>query len=163
MIIIYHCYGGSHSSVVASAIHTGVLPGDRVPSREELMGLKRFDRTRTGDIGTLFFAGRDDHGSRIYTMGTGGYKAVVLRAINCLLDLYGLDKEKLLLVDCLDRINGVTRVGGFLSRGMGLVTLGRPLTIIGIQQSYPGLLGLVREVKDEQLAREKRQSFRQLP
>jgi hypothetical protein len=31
MKIIYHCYGGTHSSVIAAAIHLGLLPEDRVP------------------------------------------------------------------------------------------------------------------------------------
>ena len=35
--IIYSCYGGAHSSIIASAIHMGYLPTDRIPSVEEIL------------------------------------------------------------------------------------------------------------------------------
>ncbi|HEX3010797.1 MAG TPA: DUF3189 family protein, partial [Syntrophomonadaceae bacterium] len=39
MKIIYHCFGGSHSSVTAAAIHLGLIEKHRPPSMEELMSL----------------------------------------------------------------------------------------------------------------------------
>jgi hypothetical protein len=35
MVIIYNCYGGTHSSILASAIHLKKLPIDRIPSKQE--------------------------------------------------------------------------------------------------------------------------------
>ena len=44
MIIIYRCYGGTHSSVMAASIHLELLPGDRKPAGKELLALPYFDR-----------------------------------------------------------------------------------------------------------------------
>jgi len=41
----------------------------------------------------------------------------------------------------------ITKVGGFFSRRLGLVSIGRPLTIIGIQQKYESFIALVNDVK----------------
>jgi hypothetical protein len=37
--IIYHCYGGSHSSVIAAALHLKWIDKDRLPSEEEMMAI----------------------------------------------------------------------------------------------------------------------------
>ena len=44
MKIIYSCYGGTHSSPIAAAIHLGRLPDDRIPSPEELMKTDYYDK-----------------------------------------------------------------------------------------------------------------------
>ena len=44
MKIIYHCYGGSHSSVIAAALHLGLLAKDRIPNETELMAIPYFDK-----------------------------------------------------------------------------------------------------------------------
>ncbi|HCX78095.1 MAG TPA: hypothetical protein DG577_01645, partial [Firmicutes bacterium] len=41
--MIYHCYGGAHSSVTAAAVHVGLLARDKTPSRLELVSLPYFD------------------------------------------------------------------------------------------------------------------------
>jgi hypothetical protein len=39
MKIIYCCYGGSHSSVTAAAIHLDMLPLTRKPTSAELLSI----------------------------------------------------------------------------------------------------------------------------
>jgi len=60
MHVIYYCYGSAHSSVISAAIHLGRLPSDRAPTQEEMMRLTDFDRTESGQIGTLVFKGHDE-------------------------------------------------------------------------------------------------------
>jgi len=43
--VIYHCYGGAHSSVTAANIHLGLLPRERTPGYRELISQKLFDHT----------------------------------------------------------------------------------------------------------------------
>ena len=51
------------------------------------------------------------------------------------------------MIDTLKNVNMITKVGGFFSRRLGLVSIGRPLTIIGIQQKYESFIALVNDVK----------------
>ena len=57
MIIIYRCYGGTHSSVMAASIHLELLPGDRKPAGKELLALPYFDRQNGADFGKIFYMG----------------------------------------------------------------------------------------------------------
>ncbi|HWJ02080.1 MAG TPA: DUF3189 family protein, partial [Verrucomicrobiae bacterium] len=43
MKIIYNCYGGSHSSVTAAAIHLGLVDCGKVPCARELWKLPYYD------------------------------------------------------------------------------------------------------------------------
>ena len=45
MKIIYHCFGGSHSSVSAAALHLGLLDRQRTPTEEELVRIPYYDKT----------------------------------------------------------------------------------------------------------------------
>ena len=36
MIVLYHCYGAAHSSVLSAAIHLGLLADDRIPGLRKL-------------------------------------------------------------------------------------------------------------------------------
>jgi hypothetical protein len=81
-------------------------------------------------------------------MGMKGSSKIVERAIYSILDQEGIDRTELVLVDTLPYVNNTTRIGGFLSRGLGLVSIGRPLTIHGLQKSYWRFVDLVNNVKD---------------
>ena len=54
MIIIYHCYGGTHSSVMAASLHLGLLPQDKKPTGKELLALPYFDQQSGADFGKIF-------------------------------------------------------------------------------------------------------------
>lgn len=146
--IIYYCYGSSHSSVVAASLHLGLLPIDRRPSSPEILALPHYDRTSSEDIGRCFLMGRDELGNEVYIMGMGHAKKIVRRAIESILQIYHLPTSDILFVDALPQVGLITRVGGFLSRRIGFVSLGRPLTVYGIRRCYPNFLRLVRTVKE---------------
>ncbi|MFO7151622.1 MAG: DUF3189 family protein [Bacillota bacterium] len=147
MKIFYCCYGSAHSSVVAAAIHLGWLPEDRVPELEEIEKLPHYDKTASAEIGTPFFMGKDRKGAEIYIIGMASQRLLVKNAIVSFLQHSGVEPEDVIFVDAIPLVNLKTKIGGILSRRMGLVSVGRPLTIRGIQERYFDFVKMVKEVK----------------
>ncbi|MDI7248416.1 MAG: DUF3189 family protein [Bacillota bacterium] len=147
MKVIYHCYGSSHSSVVAAAIHLRWLPSDRIPESREILGLPHYDRTDPDQIGTCFLMGTDEAGREVYIIGMGAAKGVVRRAIESIFQICGVSRDEYMLVDTLPNVGLVTKIGGFLSRAVGLIGVGRPLTVWGVRRSYPKFVQLVQGVR----------------
>ncbi len=163
MILIYHCFGSAHSSVVASAIHLGMLPLDRVPREEEILTLPHYDQTPREELGNPFYVGRDEYNWEVYILGLANQKELAKRTIWSLLKIYNVPSHYLILADSLKCINNLTRLGGFLSRRVGLVSIGRPLTIKGIQKGYYPYVKLVKQVKKQIKERSRRKETLILP
>lgn len=149
MKLVYICFGRAHSSVAAGAIHLKQLPHDRVPTIRELTDLKYFDRSESRDLGVPTYIGRDESGVHVFILGLGIYRTLGLSAIEGLRDALGGSQYDVLFVDTLGEINWMCRVGGFLSRRLKWVSVGRPLVGYGIQRSYGRLVALVDGVKKE--------------
>lgn len=149
MHIIYYCYGGTHSSPVAAAIHTGLLPNGRTPTKEEILELPWFDRVTAAERGRLFFVGRDEAGHFIYICGRGREKQAIKQAIISGFVLCGERPEELLFVDTMPAVNWIMRLGGYLSRRLGLVAVGRPLAALGAQLAVPRQRQIVQQVRDK--------------
>ncbi|HHW02965.1 MAG TPA: DUF3189 family protein [Thermoanaerobacterales bacterium] len=147
MKIFYYCYGSAHSSVVAASIHLGMLPADRLPSAEEFKNLPHYDKTDSYEIGKPFFMGIDEYGAEIFITGMTGERQLVKKAIYSFLKNCGVDVTDLMMVNALKSVNLKTKIGGFMSRRMGLVMIGRPLTIKGIQEKYTEFVKLVENTK----------------
>ncbi|ADL07738.1 DUF3189 family protein [Thermosediminibacter oceani] len=147
MKIFYCCYGSAHSSVVAAAIHLGMLPSDRLPDAEEFERLPRYDKTSSCEIGYPFFMGKDEKENEVFIIGMTSQRELVKRAIASFLEHSGVNTENLLFIDTLPFVNLKTKIGGILSRRLGLVSLGRPLTIEGIREKYFDFVKLVQDVK----------------
>jgi len=150
MKIFYYCYGSAHSSVVAASIHLGMLPADRLPSAEEFENLPHYDKTESYEIGTPFFMGLDEYGVEIYITGMTGERQMVIKAIYSFLKNSEIDVNDLVMVDSLKNVNLKTKIGGFISRRLGFVAIGRPLTIKGIQEKYTEFVSLVEDVKERE-------------
>lgn len=144
--VFYHCYGSSHSSVVASAIHTEKLSIQRKPTPDELVALPHFDRVGPKLIGTVFYIGDDRDGREVYIVGLATGKHILVRAINDLVKSYGFPDGSLTLVNSLTAANWLAKLGGLLSRGLGLRHLGRPLAVAGVLQRYYSFIRLVEGV-----------------
>jgi hypothetical protein len=145
--IIYHCYGGAHSSVTAAAIHLDQLHSSP-PTNEELMSLALFDRQTKEGHGQLHFFGFDQSGNQIYSVGcrnVGSTLEKTLKNVETLMDL----GDELVFVDTLHCVNIKMRVGGYISRRLGLIKLGRPMVLRGTKDAYPKLQQLVSQVKKE--------------
>ena len=142
MIIIYHCYGGSHSSVTAAAIHLGLIGKDKPPTNEELMAIPYFDNTTDNDFGSIRFIGFDEYNNSVYVMGKKSQADRFSHVLMGIGELLG-KKEEILAVNTMGRVNWSMKLGGFTSRRVGLAFLGRPLLLKGTTKAFWDLVSLV--------------------
>ena len=147
MKLLYYCYGGSHSSVTAAAIHLGILPSDRIPSAEEFLSVPYFDGQVKEEHGEYKFMGNDDKGNEIYVVGVENFGGLFERLFYGTTSLFGIPDNEYELINSLEYVNNLMRLGGYLSRRMGLVSLGRPVVIKGTQAAYWEFVRLVDRVK----------------
>lgn len=77
MIFIYNCYGGTHSSSLASAVHLKKLPLDRIPTREEILGTEYFNKLKYKDMGRIIYRGTDEEGNKVFSVGRGTSKVLI--------------------------------------------------------------------------------------
>ncbi len=147
MKVIYCCYGSSHSSVVAAAIHLGALPAHTIPNHRDIMALPYYDRVTTDELGACVYMGTDDAGCHVYVLGTGPARRIVKRTVESIFQLSGIGRDSYILVDTLASIGIITKIGGYISRRLGLTRIGRPMTVWGIRRAYPRLVAIVEHVK----------------
>ncbi len=148
MKIIYCCFGGAHSSVVTASIHLGYLPIDRIPTKEEILMLPFYDSAKNSEIGTPRYMGVDIKGNRVYFLGLGHARNYYMELLH---EFYkecniGLEND-IIVTDVTILLNFFTRLGGFMSRKLNMVSIGRPLTVYGILKKYPSFVELVKNVK----------------
>ena len=149
--IIYHCYGGAHSSVTAAAIHLGQLRGEKVPTSEELMALTLFDRQTKEGHGKLHFFGFDEKGDEVYSVGCRNVGESVAKLLAKLKEILSAGDE-LIFIDTLHCVNLKMRIGGYISRRLGLIKIGRPIVLRGTRDAYFKLVKLVQQVKEGSIA-----------
>lgn len=147
MNIVYHCYGGAHSSVTAAAIHLNWLPTDRLPKKEELIKIPYFDRTTTKDHGLLRHMGEDQFGNNIYIIGRRNHSKVFENMAKGLVEIYKTSAKDFLFVDVMPYVNWKMVLGGFTSRRLGIVWFGRPIITSGVKYSYWQIVSLVQRIK----------------
>ncbi|SNS23992.1 Protein of unknown function [Anaerovirgula multivorans] len=149
MKIVYSCFGGAHSSVVTAAIHMGYLPMNRLPSKEEILAVPNYDKAQNHEIGMPHHMGVDARNHMIYIMGMGhsrGYYTKMLYEFYN--EIIPNKKKDIVIIDVTSLLNNRTRLGGFMSRRLNIVGIGRPLTVYGIQKNYRYFTELVRTVKE---------------
>lgn len=146
MKIIYHCFGGSHSSVVAAAIHLGLVGKDRPPTLEELMALPYFDKTTNDDFGSIRFMGVDKNENEVYVLGKKSLGDRYSHIIMGVAEILG-HQDEVMAINCINSVNWTMKIGGFMSRRAGIVSLGRPIVGWGTRDAYLDLVRLVEITK----------------
>ncbi len=130
-IVIYACYAGTHSSVLAASIHVGLLDGGC-----DICDLPYFDRRTFPDVGVPVLVGKDAFGTEVYALGTGWLSAPLEQAV-C--DLVELARPGVSL--CICAVRGIldfqARLGGFASRRCRLVFPGRQLIASSLRRKVP--------------------------
>lgn len=142
MIIIYHCFGGSHSSVAAAALHLGLLDSQKIPTEEDLIRIPYYDKTTDADFGSIRYMGTDNDNNHIYVFGKRSFNnryAAVLKGVARMLG----DQDDLVMVDCMKRVNLGMKIGGYTSRRLGLIAIGRPIVSWGTRMAFAHLVNLV--------------------
>lgn len=145
MKIIYNCYGGSHSSVVVGYIHCGLLDKNKVPTRQQLMSLSYFDSQRKEDHGILQYLGKDKDNNEIYSVGLESNREFGKECLKNVSSIMGINPEGYIMVDTISSVNWFMRIGGFLSRALGLISIGRPLVIYGTQRAFFNLVKITEK------------------
>ncbi len=144
MKIVYHCYGGAHASPTAAAIHLGLFPSNRWPRFSDFKKIPHFDRITWNEHGQLIKAGVDASGNEIFILGCRNSPQLIIDLIREFSKLTGGNPDEYYFVNCLQRFNLFMVTGGYTSRGLGLVKLGRPIVTFGTMISYPILAAIVR-------------------
>ncbi|KUG04658.1 hypothetical protein ASZ90_017797 [hydrocarbon metagenome] len=146
MKVIYHCYGGAHSSVIAAALHLKMIEKQRLPTEEEMMAVPYYDKTDNGDFGSIRFMGIDDSGNEVYVLGKKSMGEKYSRILVGVAEIMGAGDE-IIAIDCLNRVNISMKLGGFLSRRIGLIFPGRPVLFRGTRKAFMTLVNLVETVR----------------
>jgi hypothetical protein len=149
MIYIYNCYGGTHSSSLASAVHLKKLPLDRIPTTDEIVGTPYFNKLTYKDMGRIIYRGDDEEGNKVFTVGRGTSK-ILVPCLKNLIDILQGDcglKERIILSNMSPVVPFQMTMGGFFSRGVGIDFIGVPLLIAGAKQAYPKVLEFVERTK----------------
>ncbi|MGE4284430.1 MAG: DUF3189 family protein [Clostridia bacterium] len=146
MIIIYHCSGGTHSSVLAAHIHLGILPADRIPDFNEIMQKTNFDKSSKKEWGLIKKVGVDEYGNTICTLGRRFCIDITIQALNSLSMLFD-KQDELQLINIHNEVNLLMKIGGTLSRGFNMVKFGRFIVIKGSQNVYFDIAEVVMNVK----------------
>lgn len=142
MKIIYHCFGGSHSSILAAALHLGLIEKRRLPSMNEMLALPYFDKTSKIDFGSIRFMGVDEFKNEVYVLGKKNVGHRYNNMLKGIAELLG-KKDEVMFVDCMTRVNLGMKLGGFTSRRMGWVSLGRPVLGRSTRKAFFDLVNLV--------------------
>ncbi|WP_129599029.1 DUF3189 family protein [Anaerophilus nitritogenes] len=147
MYIVYHDVDGTHSTIVAAAIHLNQLPLDAVPNKNDLLTLPLFDQLQQKDIARLIYHGKDEYGHCIYTIGRKHSAHLVVNAIETVFSMLHLPQSEILCVNTSPCVNNLMRIGGGSSRKFGLVSFGRPIVTYGTLKAYPKISEIVRKTK----------------
>ena len=132
---------------MASAIHCGFLPSDRVPSFEEILALVHYDDTTPENVGVPYLMGEDEFGNPVYFMGLLNQRDKLLSCILQVLMVAGINKNSYIFQDTFPLITFSTKIGGILSKRYAIIHAGRWLTVWGIRRRYWDFVFLVNAIK----------------
>jgi hypothetical protein len=148
MIVIYHDFGGTHTSCVCANIHINKLPMDKIPDKDEIINLPTFDKVRKNEYGRLLYIGTDEMGAQVYTLCRKHSKKFVIPAISDMYQIFNGNLDGFFLANTSPTVNNLMRIGGLTSRVLGLIYFGRPIAAKGVQKDYTKLVDLVKTTKD---------------
>lgn len=115
---------------------------------DELLRLPYFDKTGAYDFGNFRFMGIDEMRNEIYVLGKKSLADRYTLLIMSIADILGV-KHEIIALDTNCKVNLIMKIGGFLSRRLNLVSLGRFLLGIGLKRAFPELVLLVEKTKKQ--------------
>lgn len=147
-MVIYHDVGGAHSTAIAANMHVNRLPMDRVPDKKDLLSLATFDKIEKSQLGHLIYIGEDENKAKVYTIGRQYVPDLVVPAIKDLNYILTGTNDDILMVDTMPAVNLLMKIGGYTSRKMHLVGIGRPIVTYGSLQAYGHIIEIVKAAKN---------------
>ncbi len=152
MIYIYNDYGGTHSTALAAAFHLKILTAKSLPlTKKQILSVPYFNKLKKTDAGKLFFHGKDEDGNAVYTLGRKRSKLVVPAMTDLsylFLNRFDSD-DQIIFSNTSPTVPFLMTIGGGLSRGLGIDSLGVPLLVKGAQQTSATILALVENTKQQ--------------
>lgn len=148
MIVIFQCYGGTHTSIAAAAIYTGLLKRSSAPSSKELKELPYFDRLGKGGIGNLHFIGSDKVGSPVFALGSKNHGEAIRALLAQFIKNITPQAPPVAIIDCMSSVTPGIRLGGILSRRFQVSLIGRPLVNYAICCSFTKILQRVESFEN---------------
>ena len=149
MKLIYHCFGGTHSSVLCAALHLGMITDQQLPDYGDLMDLPYFDKVPSTDVGNIFRMGQDEQENEVYILGCRNCGPMVEKTTREMNRLLGITQNEVVMVNTTSSLNITIKIGGYLSRRLGLTGIGRILLCRGIRRAFPNFIKLVHSVKQD--------------
>lgn len=148
MKVIYYCHTGAHTSLVAAAIHLGLLTSNRIPTNQEIKNLPFFNNIKVRQLGIPFYLGVDDDNNKIYTLGLGFAYQLTEKAVHSFLkEMTIVDKYK--FINTIPQITRPTLTGSYCSVVLGWDKLALPFITYGIKKKYSNLISLVEQAKSK--------------
>lgn len=135
---------------MASAVHLGLLPADRLPSREEVLNIPYFNKLSRKDFGRIIYRGTDSEGHKVFSFGRGT-STVLLPCIENLINLLSNEcgfKDRIILSNMSPCVPPAMTAGGMLSRWLGIHFIGVPLLVIGARETFPTIVEIVKLTKE---------------
>jgi hypothetical protein len=151
MIVVYHDFGGTHSTALAAAIHLGIVGNDGATSIDGdalVNEVPYFDQVPGHCKGTVMRVGRDDAGNDVFILGRRRDADLAINAVLSAARFLGSLDTAILFVDVSKRVNLLMRIGGYLSRGLSLVPIGRPIVVYGTRKAFPSIASLVARTRE---------------
>ncbi|MGF3104953.1 DUF3189 family protein [Rossellomorea sp. DUT-2] len=150
MIYIYNDFGGTHTTSLAAAYHLHILKPSHSPlTKNDILNIPYFNQLTKKEAGQILFRGMDEENNPVYTIGRRSSKYVVPALTdlsNILLSRYG-EREKIIISNTSPTVPPLMTAGGFLSRELGIDSIGVPLLVKGAQQCHDLIYYLVTETK----------------
>lgn len=128
--------------MTAAALHLGLLNRNIIPTADDLIKIPFYDKTNDSDFGSIRFMGTDEFGHDIYVMGKKSFSSRYVSVLLGVAEILG-SRDKLIMVNCMDRVNWSMKIGGFTSRRLGWAMLGRPIVSWGTRKAFTQLMNLV--------------------
>lgn len=106
------------------------------------MEIPYYDKTSDSDFGSIRFMGTDEFGNDIYVLGKKSLGNRFSSILMGVAEILG-KQDDLIVVNCMDLVNWSMKIGGFTSRRLGLVAVGRPVVSWGTRKAFRQLVNLV--------------------
>lgn len=139
--VVYACHGPAHVAATAAAVHTGMLPADRVPALREL-GLVAERMPLTTPAGVACCLGNDADGRPVYAMGLGPQHELLRKLVRRAFRRLLAGPAPVMLISTAAAVHPLARWGGQLLQRWGLASCGRPLAAWGARKTYRQLAGI---------------------
>ena len=145
--IVYHCSSGCHSSSTAAAIHLGLLPMEHKPSHHDLINVPFYDKLEERERGKLILRGTDERGNNIYTLSRQYISHLVLPLVLDTWKIFEQPEKDLVFINTEPSVNGLMRFGGYLSRSLKFIKVGRPMVAKATIHSYNAICDIVKNTQ----------------